>query len=73
MEFQFKVLHRRIATNDFLNKVGLKDNTKYSCCGKEQEKLRHLFWEYSKAAVFWNSLTVQLNGRNIITDNYKII
>ena len=51
LEFQFKLLHRRIATNDFLNKVGLKDNSKCSFCGKEQEKLRHLFWECSKVVL----------------------
>ena len=72
LEFQFKLLHRRIATNDFLNKVGLKDNSKCSFCGKEQEKLRHLFWECPKVVVYWNSLTALLNGRNIITDNYKL-
>ena len=29
-------------------------------------------WECSKEVVFWNSLTALLNGRNIITDNYKL-
>ena len=27
MEFQFKFTHRRIATNDFLTKIGLENNS----------------------------------------------
>ena len=42
--FQFMFLHRRIATNDFLFKIGLKQADSCSFCGEFTETLAHLFW-----------------------------
>ena len=39
-EFQFKLLHRRIATNDFLHKIGLKPNESCAYCGETTENLK---------------------------------
>ena len=36
--FQFKLLHRRLATNDFLKKVGIKDNDLCSFCKTQRRK-----------------------------------
>ena len=46
--FHFKLMHRRIATNTFLNKIGIKDSNKCSFCEDEPEHLLHLFLELSK-------------------------
>ena len=43
--FQFKLLHRRIATNSFLQKLGIKDTNLCTFCMKETETLTHLFWK----------------------------
>ena len=50
-EFQFKILHRRIATNDFLYKMGIKQSDSCMFCGEATENLGHLFWscKYSNA------------------------
>ena len=72
VEFQFKFLHRQISTNDFLTKIGIKDNPDCSFCNKELEKLTHLFWSCSKVTTFWNSLIQQLTLSQIIPQNYKI-
>ena len=42
--FQFKLLHRRLATNAFLKKVGLKQSDLCTLCKTETESLIHLFW-----------------------------
>ena len=52
LEFQYKFLHRRIATNDFLTRIGVRDNPNCSFCDREQEKLLHLFWACPKVASF---------------------
>ena len=39
--FNFKFLHRRIYTNNFLKKIGLVDSEKCTFCEKETEKLAH--------------------------------
>ena len=72
VEFQFKFLHRQISTNDFLTKIGIKDNPDCSFCNEELEKLTHLFWSCSKVTTFWNSLIQQLTLPQIIPQNYKI-
>ena len=54
--FHFKLMHRRIATNTFLNKIGIKASNKCSFCEDEPEHLLHLFWNCPKTSSFWNNL-----------------
>ena len=70
IEFQYKFLHRRISTNDFLTKIGIKDNPNCSFCNREPEKLRHLFWSCPKVASFWHSLTAKLTLLHITPEHY---
>ena len=51
--FQFKFLHRRIATNTFLFKVGISDTALCYLCKTDKETLIHLFWECSVMKTFW--------------------
>ena len=51
--FQFKLLHRRLATNDCLNKIGIRENGICTFCRTEKESLFHLFWSCSKTSSFW--------------------
>ena len=41
--FQFKFLHRRVATNTFLFKVGISDTALCYLCKTDKETLIHLF------------------------------
>ena len=52
-EFQFKPLHRRIATNDFLYKIGIKQSDSCTFCGEATENLVHLFWSCKYSNAFW--------------------
>ena len=60
--FNFKFLHRRISTNNFLEKIGLVDSEKCTFCEKETEKLAHLFWTCSKTQAFWTNFKVWLQS-----------
>ena len=51
--FQFKFLHRRIATNTCLSKVGISDTALCDLCKTDKETLIHLFWECSVIKAFW--------------------
>ena len=42
--FNFKFLHRRISTNNYLKKIGLIDSEKCTFCERETENLAHLIW-----------------------------
>ena len=72
LEFQYKSLHRRIATNDFLTKIGVWYNPNCSFCNGEQKKLFHLFWSCRKVASFWHDLTVRLTLFHITPEHYII-
>ena len=73
LEFQYKLLHRRIATNEFLTKIGVRDNPNCSFCNEEQEKLFHLFWSCPKVISFWHELTERLSSLHIISEHYTIV
>ena len=51
--FQFKFLHRRIATNTSLSKVGISDTALCYLCKTDKETLIHLFWECLVIKTFW--------------------
>ena len=42
-EFQYKLLHRYLATNDFLNKIGISSSPRCSLCDGADESHEHLF------------------------------
>ena len=54
--FQFKLLHRRLATNDFLKKIGIKNKDRCAFCEVELENLPHLFWFCTITSSFWQKL-----------------
>ena len=66
IEFEFKLLHRRIPTNEFLVKIGIKDTPQCSFYKEEPEKLIHLVWLCPQTVSFWKSIITWLNHR---TDN----
>ena len=74
LEFQHKLLHRRIATNDFQTKIGARNNCNPNCSffNEEQEKLLHLFWSCPKVVSFWHGLTVRLTSLHITPEQYTI-
>ena len=54
--FQFTLLHRRIATNDFLFKMDRKQADSCSLFGEFTETLAHLFWYCSYTQEFWKDI-----------------
>jgi len=70
--FQFKLLHRRLATNDFLKKVGIKDNDLCSFCKTEKESLIHLFWSCRVVSTFWQNFKELLVSQNLALRTYNL-
>ena len=54
--FQFKFLHRKIATNAFLYKIGIKQTDSCSFCKEQKETLVHLFWTCKYTQNFWKGM-----------------
>ena len=70
--FQFKLLHRRIATNSFLQKLGIKDTDLCTFCMKETETLTHLFWTCEETCKFWTSLEHWLHSEKMLSETKEI-
>ena len=51
--FSFKLLHRHLATNDFLKKIGIRENDICTFCRTENESLFHLFCSCRETSCFW--------------------
>ena len=54
--FQLKFLHRRIATNSYLFKVGITSDNLCSFCKENPETMMHLFSECIFVQAFWNGI-----------------
>ena len=52
-EFQYKVLHRYLATNMFLHKIGLAPSPLCTFCERESESIEHLLIKYDYSNKFW--------------------
>ena len=68
--FNFKFLHRRLATYSFLQKIGIKDKDKCVFCQKERETLIHLFGNVKKQELFGMTFPHEFN---LVKFPYKII
>ena len=71
MEFQLKFLNRRIATNDFLTKIGLEYIS--NCDFWEGKKgLAHLFWFCFKISSIWSSLISRRVSFEVLPAQYEL-
>ena len=61
--FQYKFIHRRIATNSFLHKIGKSPSDKCTFCDLETKSLLHLFWECKFIQTFWKELESWLSTK----------
>ena len=63
--FQFKVLHRYLATNKFLHKIGLLPSLLCTFCKRESESIEHLLIECDHSNKFWQDLIDWFNMTDI--------
>lgn len=70
--FQFKLLHRRLATNSFLTKINLKDNEQCTFCQNDKETLIHLFWTCEISTLFWQGFKQWAINRGELSSNTNL-
>ena len=56
--FQFKLLQRRIATQNYLYKIGISLTDACTFCEQNTETVIHLFWECGFVQKFLTKLTI---------------
>jgi hypothetical protein len=72
IEFQFKFLHRRIPTNNFLFKIGKKESDNCTFCHRCSETLIHLFWSCHVTSSFWKRVADWLRDNLPLPDEYTL-
>ena len=72
IEFHFKLLHRRISTNNFQCKIGLQDNTNCTFFKDTPQTLIHLFWSCDITSSFWNDVTEWLRKAHLIPEDFTM-
>ena len=72
IEFQFKLLHKKLPTNSFLYKINIKDTENCSFCKTQKEEIIHLFWNCEHVTLLWNSIETMLKQQNIVPINFSI-
>ena len=66
IDFNFRFLHRRLPTNSYLQKIGVKEDGKCTFCHDEKEDLTHLFWKCQKTKNFWDNFSIWLQSCQIL-------
>ncbi|KAH3811392.1 hypothetical protein DPMN_139802 [Dreissena polymorpha] len=63
--FQYKYIHRIIATNKYLFKCKLSNSSLSDFCSENIETIEHLFWECKHIQPIWNQLTSFLEQQQL--------
>ena len=63
--FQFQLIHRKIATQIFLYKIGISTSSMCTFCENHEQTLSHLFVNCEKVRSFWNVISVWFKEKNI--------
>ena len=66
-----RIIHRIIATNIVLNKMGVTANTQCGFCNDEKDSTTHTFWKGACIRRFWTSLETILKEKCETTLNVK--
>ena len=66
--FQFRFIHKVLPTNEYLSKIGIKDNEKCSFCKTNVETMKHLMWNCKWVSTFWKEVINWLTSLDIFLD-----
>ena len=67
--FQYKLLHRIVATNKKLKQYGIKISDVCDYCGLEVESILHLFCECDVSTLIWQQIIDWLNTHGLNLNN----
>lgn len=74
--FQYRIIHRILATNDLLYKYKIKQDNLCSFCKTSRETLIHLFWDCEIVQEFWENVETWIAEKSdyiIIADELSCI
>ena len=71
-EFQYKILHRILYTNEMLFRFKKVDSPSCDLCGIELETVEHLFFSCTKVSAFWDELYDLLISLNLSATPFDV-
>ena len=72
IEFQFKLLHKRLPTNSYLYKIKIKNSESCTFCKTQKEDIIHLFWHCERVASLWNRIEIMIKQLNIVSNSFNL-
>ena len=72
-DINFRFLHRRLATNSYLQKKGIRQDRKRNFCHNEKEDLFHIFWQCQKTKMLWQNLATWLQSCQILPKDNQLL
>ena len=63
--FQFKFIHRKIATQFYLSKIGVSDTPNCNFCDSHPQTLIHLFLKCVNVTSLWREIFTWLKSKNV--------
>jgi len=64
-----QLLHRYLATNDFLNKIGISSSPRCSLCDGVDESLEHFFVPCLFTYCFWADVIKWCSNRGVVINH----
>ena len=71
--FQYRIVHRIIATNKLLFHMNIRNNALCSFCKIHQETIIHLFFECENIINLWRRLELWFNENNSIILHFNLL
>ena len=74
--FQYRLIHRILATNTFLHMIHYIDSNKCTFCTNEPETLQHLFYDCNVVRKLWESVEKWISEKTGVTttlNKYEIM
>ena len=62
--FQCRIVHNILATNNFLQKIGIKNDPNCCFCNNEIENIKHIFYDCYCVKRLWNDIKNWFNENN---------
>ena len=53
--FQYRIVHRILGTNSFLNRIGILESGLCTFCNEQSETILHLFWTCNRVSAIWEN------------------
>ena len=71
--FQYRIVHRILGTNSFLNRIGILESGLCTFCNEQSETILHLFWTCNRVSAIWENAIIWMRNELHIDIEFNCI